>query len=119
VDGFYGGAHPIGSSSHQVYKLPEAEQVQNWQDLFTDTLQILKMAEESFRKDKGLSPKTKLEDAGYWFNNNRFHLTNNFGLDADGIFFLFNAYEVASYAEGPIYISVPYARLKKYLKKPL
>ena len=119
VDGFYGGAHPIGSSSHQVYKLPEAEQVQNWQDLFTDTLQILKMAEESFRKDKGLSPKTKLEDAGYWFNNNRFHLTNNFGLDSDGIFFLFNAYEVASYAEGPIYISVPYVRLKKYLKKPL
>lgn len=121
TDGFYGGAHPMGGSDYRVFKLPEAIPVEQWTSFFNDadTMAILKLAEESFRKEKGLSPTIKLEESGYWFNNNQFHLTDNFGLDAEGIFFLFNRYEVASYAEGPIYISIPYARIKKYLKKPL
>lgn len=119
LDGYYGGTHPMGGIAYQVYELPDAKRVQKWQNLFTDTTAILKMAEEIFRKEKSLAPKVSLEEAGYWFNNNRFHLTDNFGLDAEGIFFVFNQYEVASYAEGPIDISIPYARIRKYLKKPL
>ena len=119
IDGYYGGAHPVGGTQYLVFELPGAIRIKNWQDIFNDTIAILKMAEEIFRKDKNLSVKTSLEEAGYWFNNDKFHLTNNFGLDAEGIFFLFNQYEVASYAEGPILISIPYFKLKKYLKKPL
>ncbi len=121
LDGYYGGAHPNGATHYRVFTLPEAKLVEKWTDLFdnSDTLAILRIAEELFRSEKGLSAKISLEEAGYWFNNNRFHLTDNFGFDAVGIFFLFNRYEVASYAEGPIFITIPYNKLKKYLKKPL
>jgi hypothetical protein len=121
LDGYYGGAHPNGATRYRVFSLPEATQVEKWTELFEDkdTQAILKLAEERFRSEKGLSSKVSLNEAGYWFNNNRFHLTDNFGFDADGLFFLFNPYEIASYAEGPIFISIPYNKLRKYLKKPL
>lgn len=118
TDGFYGGAHPIGGTQYMVFELPGANRIKNWQELFTDTVAVLKMAEDIFRKDRNLSSKTPLNEAGYWFNNDKFHLTDNFGLNAEGIFSLFNQYEIASYAEGPIYISIPQARIKKYLKNP-
>jgi hypothetical protein len=119
VDGYYGGAHPTGATRYRVFSLPDANEITDWRKLFTDTAAVLKMAEEIFRNEKGLSPKVSLEEAGYWFNNNRFHLTDNFGLDTDGLFFMFNPYEVAPYAEGPIYISIPFQKIKKYLRRPL
>jgi hypothetical protein len=121
VNGYYGGAHPIGNNQYHVFSLPEAVRIKQWSSLFNnaDTMAILIMAEEIFRKEKGLKPSVKLNEAGYWFNDNRFHLTDNFGLDDHGLFFLFNPYEVGPYAEGPIYISIPYHRIRKYLKNPL
>ena len=32
----------------------------------------------------------------------RFEVTDNFHLDHDGIHFVYNVYEIASYAEGPL-----------------
>ncbi|MGY0034881.1 RsiV family protein [Pedobacter sp. NJ-S-72] len=39
----------------------------------------------------------------------------NFFFDKTGISFLYNPYEVASFAQGQIIVSVPYKDLKKYL----
>ncbi|MBM3921533.1 MAG: DUF3298 domain-containing protein [Sphingomonadales bacterium] len=119
INGYYGGAHPMGGVAYMVYSLPDISPVKNWQSLFTDTLAILKIAEEIFRKDNKLGPRTSLEKAGYWFSDNKFHLNDNFGLDAEGLFFYFNAYEIAPYAMGPTDVSLPYSRINKYLKKPL
>ena len=119
LDGYYGGAHPNGGITYKVYALPAATPVDKWQDLFTDTMPLLRMAESTFRKEKNLQPGASLSEAGYWFQNDKFHLTNNFGFDETGIFFLFNRYEVASYADGPVAINIPYNQLKHWLKKPL
>lgn len=118
-DGYYGGAHPMGGVGYMVYSLPDVSPVKPWQSLFTDTTAILKIAEEIFRREKELGPRASLEEAGYWFSDNRFHLTDNFGLDAEGLFFHFNAYEIAPYTMGHTFISLPYSRIKKYLKEPL
>jgi len=119
INGYYGGAHPMGGVAYMVYSLPDISPVKNWQTLFTDTLAILKIAEEIFRKDNNLGPRTSLEKAGYWFSDNKFHLNDNFGLDAEGLFFYFNSYEIAPYAMGPTNITLPYSRINNYLKKPL
>ena len=117
--GYYGGAHPINGGIYRVFELPSIKRIENWQDLFTDSTKIISLAEESFRYEKSLKPNTNLKKAGYWFKNDHFHVTNNFGFDVTGLVFYFNVYEVSCYAEGPIYISIPYAKIKKYLKKPL
>jgi hypothetical protein len=119
TDGYYGGAHPLSGSRYIVFNLQNGEPIEKWQNLVTDTLAILKIAESIFRKEKGLGPHASLAEAGYWFNNEKFHLTDNFGFDQDGLFFFFNVYEITAYAAGPIDITIPYAQLKRYLKKPL
>lgn len=42
---------------------------------------------------------------------------DNFQLQADGILFLYNIYEIAPYASGPIFVNIGYEELKPYLQE--
>ena len=58
-------------------------------------------AESRFRESKGIAPDADLEAAGYWFEDGRFTLAEDFALTNTGILFHYDAYEIAPYATGP------------------
>jgi Protein of unknown function (DUF3298)/Deacetylase PdaC len=79
--------------------------------------QLDNIAEKIFRKVRELKPEDKLEEAGFWFEGNRFALNENFGIKNDGLIFYFNSYEIAPYSMGPTEILIPYAEIRNLVKQ--
>lgn len=97
---FTGGAHP--NSYLSIYNFdPRSGRRLGWTDFVPDTLAFKKIAEAEFRKIHELKPADNLEDAGFWFPDNRFTLPANYGRTAEGIYLFYNAYEIAPYVVGP------------------
>lgn len=55
-------------------------------------------------------------DAADYLETFKFEMTENFFFDRTGLTFLYNVYEVAPYAEGPMEYTIPYSQLKGVLK---
>lgn len=107
MDDYTGGAHSMYSTIYSNYYKPKNE-ILTLHKLFSDSnlKKLLSIAETDFRTANELTIKANLDDAGYWFKDNKFHLSDNFVLTNDGATWLFNPYEVASYAQGTIELSV-------------
>lgn len=115
---YTGGAHP---NSYKLYSVLEKSTGRKMvlTDFFDSTAiyKLLGLGETEFRSVKAINPNQSLEDAGYWFENNRFQLNNNFYLHEDGITFFYNAYEVGPYAVGATEITIPANKLVKLMKQ--
>lgn len=73
------------------------------------------IAERIFRKNEGLSPTQSFENT-YFFENGKFRINENYTLTRQGIEFLYNPYEIKSYAEGITKLLIPYAEIKDLTK---
>jgi hypothetical protein len=114
VSSFLGGAHPNSFLQLKVYDCA-AKSAVDWHDLVTDTTALLALAETKFLAQSGLKAGVNYEAEGYWFAGNRFSLPSNFALTESGFYFYYNAYEVASYAQGSIELSVTFNEAKDIL----
>ncbi|MFC5284769.1 RsiV family protein [Pedobacter alpinus] len=72
------------------------------------------IAEKIFRKDEGLTETEPLER--YFFENQKFALNQNFLITNEGLKFLYNPYEIKSYAEGTTELLIPYSAIKDLIK---
>lgn len=115
---FTGGAHP---NRHLLYTIIEKASGRKMilTDFFDSTsiYKLLGLGETEFRSAKGINPNQSLEDAGFWFENNRFHLNNNFYIHEEGITFFYNNYEIGPYVAGSTEITIPANKLVKLMKK--
>ncbi len=85
-------------------------------DLYGDNKEHFEaLAQAVYKEEKGLYLYESLEEDG-WFQNS-FVLSENFALNDDAIVFLYNPYEIKSFAAGITTFSIPYYRLKKFLDK--
>ncbi len=112
---FAGGAH----SNTNVTLLnfdPKTGKKLTLNDLVTDTSKLAQLVEAKFRQVKGLAPDANLDEAGYFWGEG-FKLPENFSVTAEGLYFLYNAYEAASYAEGIIEFVIKNEELNSILKK--
>jgi hypothetical protein len=76
---------------------------------------LVRIAEKIFRKENGIKPNADLEEAGWMFPDNVFVVSDNWYLSDKGLFFNYNPYEIASYAQGTIELKIPMADLKDML----
>lgn len=81
-------------------RLYNADLVSNWTDL-TD------YAEKKFREENNLAPNADLQDAGFFFENNRFGMPLNMTITRDEVILIYNPYEIASYAQGQLKYVLP------------
>ncbi len=110
---YTGGAHPISELSYHDLDTETGKTVTLDQVLvpgMEDSLKIL--AEAEFRRVNHLSPEQVLGDAGYWFKDNAFTLTDNACIGGEGITFFYNPYEVAPYSMGSTEVFLQYSDLK-------
>lgn len=115
---YTGGAHGNGWS-HDMLVDRKTGKVLLLSDFFTDVDALTRLAEPIFRASQGLELDSDLEEAGYWFDGGVFHLNENFIFTGESIEFLYNQYEIASYAAGPISVSIPREQFKHLLKRKI
>jgi hypothetical protein len=73
-------------------------------DGFEEPLRAL--AEVRFRAERQLAPDASLGEEGFWFEEDRFELNDNWLVDPEGLRFYFNSYEIAPYVFGPTDLTV-------------
>ena len=73
------------------------------------------LAERVFRRVREIPPGRGLNEAGFWFQANRFTLNENIGLTSRGLEVIFNPYEIAPYAMGGTRLVLPYDSLQGVL----
>lgn len=113
---FTGGAHGYGSTTFLNFDKRKAVELENW-ELFEDLEGFLKFAEIKFRIQEDIPQDDNINATGFMFERDAFHLSESVGYTEKGITLLYNQYEVASYADGPINLTIPYAEANKYLKR--
>jgi hypothetical protein len=115
---YTGGAHPNSRRRYQSFDTVTGRPVAI-EDLLVPGAQsrLEAVAERVFRQVHDIPPGISLSGAGFWFDNGRFALTDNFAVTAEGVLFYFNPYEIASYALGPTELLLPFSEIKDFLQK--
>jgi hypothetical protein len=72
-------------------------------------------AEKLFRNEKNISENDNINSTGFWFENDTFSLPESIGFSETHLILIYNQYEIASYADGPIEIQIPLEEVKPYL----
>ncbi|WP_262248999.1 DUF3298 and DUF4163 domain-containing protein [Parapedobacter soli] len=112
---FTGGAHGNYATIFKHYDL-RADELLALDDIVTRSYQneLAAVAERYFRRQENLGVDQSLQD-GYFFDQGRFSLPDNFALEQDSILFLYNIYEIKPYVNGQTELRVPYADIERLL----
>lgn len=103
---YTGGAHPNQQKLFFNYDIRNGNLL-TLEELVGDLEKLTAIAEVHFRKSKKLSPTENLNSAGYTFENGKFSLGKNFGLEKGNLIIYYNSYEIAPYVMGPTALSIP------------
>lgn len=115
VEDYQGGAH--GSWQVTYFNIDLDDQVTiSEQDLFGADYQpkLKEVIIQQLMADNGVSTPEGLIEQGF-FPTEELQLNNNFWINDKGIHYLFNQYEIAPYAMGPIEVTLPYDSIKHLL----
>ncbi|MGV3526589.1 MAG: DUF3298 and DUF4163 domain-containing protein [Candidatus Sericytochromatia bacterium] len=114
---FTGGAHGNPATDFISFDLQSGQTLTLADVLLPGAEQALtQLGEERFRADRGISPDKDLQEEGYEFENNRFHLPKVVGLGRYGLVFVYNVYEIGPYSAGTFELFIGYDALKKLIK---
>lgn len=115
TEGYTGGAH--GNSNFTYFMIDsQQKKVLKLEDICTDIPALEKRAEVYFRKMNEMKEDESLSESGFWFQDNKFHLNQNFYFNSETLTFVYNQYEIASYASGITYLELPLKEMKDLLK---
>lgn len=117
---FTGGAHGYGEVRYLNFDKVTASELDN-EALFTDMDGFTKLAEKTFRTQEEIPADAPINSTGFMFETEAFHLPESIGYTPMGIELFYAPYEIASYADGPIVVTLPFADCRSYLafqKKP-
>jgi hypothetical protein len=111
---FTGGAHGNYGFTYQSFDLRTGEVLQ-LDDVMrpNSRASLTGIVEQQLRKDFHIDSKTPLSEAGFFVD--KLELNDNFFIGHNGMGFLYNPYEIASYADGPIRIFIQWNQLQSLL----
>lgn len=117
--GYTGGAHPNVFIELETFDLTTGDPLA-LADLVASGAgeRLDAVGERLFRDEREIPEGESLEEAGFWFEDDRFRLTDNFAVTGEGLLFVYNPYEVAPYVFGPTRITVPWSELRGMLRSP-
>ncbi|MDT0641972.1 DUF4163 domain-containing protein [Zunongwangia sp. F363] len=110
---FTGGAHGYSSISFLNFN-PETGKAYSHNELFTP--EFKSYFESKFREDQGIPEQDSINSTGLFFEDDKFVLPENIGFTEEGLVLHYNAYEIASYAEGEFTYRFPYDEIDQFLK---
>jgi hypothetical protein len=110
---YTGGAHGMYNASYLNIDV-QSKKLWTLEDILTvDSVKLQTLLEAAGRKYYNMPPTTKLEEN---FLVDRIMPNGNIYITGTGIMFVYNQYEIASYAQGVIPLFIPYAKINDLLK---
>jgi len=76
-------------------------------------------AETAFRKKYEIPADVNINNTGFWFEDDKFHLPETVGFTADSLLLLYNPYEIASYAAGAVTLNIPLEEVSTFISIPV
>lgn len=113
---FTGGAHGYATRRFLNFDKRKGKEIENW-ELFKDKDHFENFAEAKFRIQEDIPQDDAINSTGFMFEQDEFYLPENIGLTEKGLVLLYNQYEVASYADGAIELTLPMNEVKNYLTR--
>lgn len=111
---FTGGAHGFSTTRFLNFDKKMAIELDNSQ-LFKDDEAFTDYAEQQFRIQEEIPIGTSINYTGFMFEGDEYYLPDTIGFTEEGVQLIYEQYEVASYAYGPITLTLPYAAIKSYI----
>lgn len=111
---FTGGAHGYSSKRFLNFDKTKGTELENW-ELFESTEKFEEFAEAKFREQEAIPYDKSINHTGLMFERDSFYLPENIGFTQEGVQLLYNPYEVASYADGPIILTLPFKEVAPFL----
>jgi len=112
---FTGGAHGYEGDRSLLFDLGTGKSL-GTKDIFTDVKSFTALAETKFREKYKVPSGKSINSSGFMFANDKFILPQNIFFTDKGVLLYYNAYEAASYADGPKELLIPYSVANDYLK---
>lgn len=111
---FTGGAHGYGATRFLNFNLKNGERLKNSQ-LFKDEEGFTKYAETKFREKFNIPTGESINKNGFFFNEDKFQLSENIAITKDEVLLIYNPYEAASYAEGQLELIIAKSEVEEFL----
>ena len=112
---FTGGAHGYGSTIFLNFDKAKGIELNPYQ-FFNDVEKFEEFAETKFREQEKIPLEGDINQTGFMFEKNRFRLAENIAYTQKGLQIVYNQYEIASYADGPIVLTIPFEEANAFLK---
>jgi len=109
---YSGGAHGYYSSNFSCYDTKSKKKLKLGDLVKIDSNDLKKIVEQNLREQYHIKPNESLNTLLF---DDFLKPNDNFYFNDNGIAFLYNPYEVASYAQGQIIVFIPFTKIKKYL----
>jgi len=114
---YTGGAHGNSILVYKSYNLKTGEEITLSDFLKEGFEEVLNSAAEiEFRMNNEIPPSTKLSEADYFFEDDKFKLNDNFAVMDNSLIFYFNSYEITNYAAGPDELEIRISDYKDFIK---
>lgn len=111
---YEGGAHGYSGRTSLLFN-PKTGKAISQRQLFRNKAGFKAFAEKKFRETFHIAEKDSLNSAGFMFEHSKFVLPQTYIYTDKGFLLYYNVYEIASYAEGPKEVLIPYDEMKPYL----
>jgi len=111
---YTGGAHGSGNTSFMNTDPQTGNEIPS-EALFKNNIDFTAFAENKFRAANKISSTESINSTGFWFEDDTFYLPESIGLTETSFILIYNQYEIASYAEGPVELKIPLEEVKEYL----
>ena len=112
---FTGGAHGYSGKTSLIFNRETGRSIPA-DSIFTDVKAVTALAEKRFREKFKVPETSPINSGGLMFEDEKFALPATIFFSDKGILLYYNTYEIASYADGPRDLMLPYAEVDKYLK---
>jgi hypothetical protein len=114
---FEGGAHPLTGYIYSNYNLLTGKKITLDELLKSNYKEALdKIGERRFKAEHYIKQNDSPKTAGYFIDNNEFHLNNNFTISKLGLTFRFREYEIGPYVMGAPSVFIPYNDFRYLIK---
>ena len=112
---FTGGAHGFEANRSLLFNLITGRTL-TYNDVFKDVSAFTAFAETKFREKYNIPQGESINSKGLMFPDDSFVLPENIFYKEDGLLLYYHAYEIASYADQPKELFLPYDEINSFLK---
>lgn len=112
---FTGGAHGYEGNRSLIFNAKTGRSL-SYDQVFKDKKAFTAFAEKKFREKYKIAAGKSINSTGLMFVDDKFILPQNIFYTDKGLLLLYNAYEVASFADGTKEILIPYSEADAFLK---